>query len=167
MCNNYHVFRSSNAKRGRGVLTAIFHTYSAEVISTNSPLEQVDLLIVKMHIKNVPVLIINLYIPPSTPIEDYGALLDHLENCCDLSNYCIIAGDFNIPELYACLYDNRSPTNLYNAFVAFLTFNNLIQHNRVLNANGRILDAIVTSDAISSSIEHNIEPQVKEDSHHP
>ena len=107
----YQVFRSLNGRKGRGILTAVSHKYSAKLIQSDLPYPEIDLLIVKVSIGNVSLIVINLYFPPSTDTLIYESVFDYLEHSYELSNNCIIVGDFNVPELVNRLHNNQNPTN--------------------------------------------------------
>src|SRR5699024_2282850 len=70
-------------------------------------------------------------------------------------------------EFHDCSLGMRA-TNLFNLFAQFQVLNNLTQHNKVLNHNGRILDLILCSEKIGLSDIFRCDiPFVTEDNHHP
>ena len=96
----------------------------------------------------------------------YMELFEYLEQNFDFDPPVILAGDFNNTERTDCISGAKS-TYLYNTYARFINSNNITQHNNILNANGRILDLIITTNHISAEIRRHEEPLVIEDLHHP
>ena len=63
---NYSVHRSYNGRRGRGLATAVLIQYSSEMIVNKSPIDDIDLLIVRVKVKEQWLNFINIYFPPET-----------------------------------------------------------------------------------------------------
>lgn len=49
----------------------------------------------------------------------------------------------------------------------FMSFLDLIQHNTITNCNSRLLELVFTNISAHCNVEHNPEPTVREDTHHP
>ncbi|KAK9693740.1 hypothetical protein QE152_g34006 [Popillia japonica] len=76
----------------------------------------------------------------------------------------VIIGDFNLPHL-------TSESNVHNTkvstFTCFLNVLNIKQFNRIVNADNKLLDLILSNLNCSIAISRNNCPLVPEDSYHP
>ena len=96
--SNFNVYRSNGGRRGRGVMIAVKSNIESHNLEILSPVPDHDILAVKVNINCQTIVIINIYISPSSPKEHYELIFEYLEQQCDLSSNTVVLGDFNIPE---------------------------------------------------------------------
>ncbi|KAG5861385.1 hypothetical protein JTB14_014540 [Gonioctena quinquepunctata] len=108
-------------------------------VSVNVFNRKIDILGVEIFRKRTTsVIILVVYILPSISYDEYDELFEFFENFQE-NHKTIIIGDFNISELH----DPENPdqhSNLVSRLNAFLNYCDSTQHNKICNANNRILD---------------------------
>lgn len=169
--SEFNVYRADrnfllrDVTRGGGVLIGVHEKFvSAQVnLSVNAfpQLQYIDVVAVKVMLNVSYVYLINLYIPPNTPFEEFRGFFEALESLHFLyDSKLVVLGDFNIPE-YAC----NTRTAKTSALDNFSDFFGLTQNNFVFNQNNKLLDLVLTN--WSCLVERSLEPLVEEDVHHP
>lgn len=164
---NYQVFRCDRKHgRGGGTLIAVKDIHSVENMRCDTPLAQIELVCTKIYLKYKYITIVVLYIPPSLSANYYMQLFEYLDSNVDFAEPVLIAGDFNISELEACLSGNKT-TELFNIYNHFLSLNGLTQQNHIYNDNMRTLDLLLTNNNVDLVLTRETLPLVTEDKHHP
>lgn len=88
-----------------------------------------------------------VYFPPVSSGDAYKLFYSNTNQYPEiLTNNLIIIGDFNIPNLYPTETEQLSPTQ--QEFINFINLYNLGQLNNVINANGRILDFVLSNQTL-------------------
>lgn len=171
--NTYNVFRSNKHLKCRGVLVAVKTNYVVEEVSLMLPdlLTDLDIVVLNVYVGRLKLCLINVYIPPSSSTLLYELFFEFLEERFCVTQRTLILGDFNIPDLYDCLRYGDSGNYSYSAacniLVSFMNFNSLVQKNEVVNDRGRVLDVVLISEDLVSSVSRYSDPFVSEDAHHP
>lgn len=120
-------------------------------------------LIVRILIGKSWVIVAIIYLPPGRArrrmVNEFSTLMSKLRRAHPAEE-CIVVGDFNWP-MATWMYDEESPGHLTNTFTGnaelnkfckIYATNGLMQRNSFLNANGRILDLVLSSfDCVVSS----------------
>lgn len=104
---------------------------------------------------NHSVTICNVYIPPSSPHLYYTDLLDYLSSLMT-SDFIIITGDFNLPDIvWPILSGSSSVSNLFCDFVFDHNLSQLV--TSPTHCKGNILDLVFTNipDSISTPSVHS------------
>lgn len=177
--SSFHVFRcdrslkSSSHSRGGGVLIAVKNHLSAIQLSPSIDSIEHVFVVINLGGSN-KILITNVYIPPSSPIEVYenhcasvsSVLQDFMCDGCEV----IVCGDFNFPNVTWCNDEygatpNGLITQQVTCFSYCMAFFNLKQINGVANARGRYLDLIFSS--MLAEVSAVDAPLLECDSHHP
>ena len=166
--NQFNVFRCDRQySKGGGTLIAVNTTrISVQPLNLVSPVQQIDLVGVRVFLKKDGMLIITIYIPPGLPISCYEQMFEYLENTVDFSEPILIIGDFNIPELIECEIGTRT-TQMFNIYSHFLSLNDLKQRNKVCNSFSKLLDLVLSTDSLALEVWRHEYPLVDEDAHHP
>ncbi|KAG5894985.1 hypothetical protein JTB14_014871 [Gonioctena quinquepunctata] len=166
---NYSVYRKdrSYGSRGGGVLLAVDKDlFNSEEFPLTCSIEKIDILGVEIFRKRTTsVIILVVYIPPSISYDEYDELFEFFENFQE-NNKTIIIGDFNISELH----DPENPdqhSNLVSRLNAFLNYCDSTQHNKICNANNRILDLVIAPSDYALEVSRDENTPVPIDVHHP
>ena len=107
-----------------------------------------------------------VYIAPSCTILDREDLFSYIESLQYLyQKKFVILGDFNITYLNQYYVNNFKDQQIDQLLINFQDFYECTQHNRVLNANTRILDLVLTN--LISSVFSSVCGFVDSDTHHP
>jgi hypothetical protein len=149
------------------VLSAFRQVLRVHEFTINCPVNNIDIVACKLHLGSDGVVlnVVTIYIPPSSPVDNYNVILEYLEDSIDLKSRTILAGDFNIPD-YS---DPNIPSLLSKKGILsnFTNFHDLVQHNHILNGFDRLLDLVYASTVVKISVYRCDEPLVSEDVHHP
>lgn len=119
-----------------------------------------------MHFHIISILLVNVYIPPGSPLYLYEGAFECIEQLMTTSSAVLIAGDFNVPEFYDCWHKSGNATNIFSSVISFMNFSGIEQYNEVTNSSDRLLD-LVFSNVDSCTVSHLATPVVVEDAHHP
>ncbi|XP_063924694.1 uncharacterized protein LOC135138647 [Zophobas morio] len=165
--SNYQIYRVNSTGRGRGIIIAVKSEYQSRNMQLLSPVLNADLLGVKVMTASFTLYIIAVYITPAANVDIYHELFGYIESQCTLDKNVIIIGDFNIPQYVEHFIHNDNMSGSSLPLYDFISFNNLTQHNKILNRNNRLLDLVLSSSDISCQISSCDSPLVKEDNHHP
>lgn len=153
----YNVFRSDNLpnlsdkSRGGGALIAIKNCFNIikESVAYNTQLT--DAIFVHASIHDVKLLLCCVYIPPSSPINEYLMFYDFYSSITDTLDPTyrfLICGDFNLPK-YVTEYLSPSCSRNIAELLKFCNEYSLSQFNYITNVMGRILDLIVSSMSVN------------------
>jgi len=165
----FSIFRCRNRSdnlRGGGVLLAVKSKYSCSLINVDFKIPQIDLVAVKIQVDEISfIYVLLVYVAPSSTISDREDLFSYMESLQYLyQKKFIILGDFNITHLNQ-YYVNNFKDQQIELLLNFQGFYECTQQNRVLNANGRILDLVLTN--LGSSVFSDGCGFVGSDAHHP
>lgn len=185
--NRYNVYRRDrqdcllSKREGGGVLVAVMNKY--EVL--RKPKWEINCehlwLILKLRVGS-SVEIFNvcaLYLPPPLKVEALEYILDNItqviNNEAAPNSQTMILGDFNLPTIQwhtdknsVSLIPQPAAGSLNALFVDTLAFNEINQYNGVLNANGCILDLVLSTHSRNTiSVIENRVPLIDLDFLHP
>lgn len=167
---NYDVFRkdrdfdSVGRSTGGGVVTIADRdlcalSFDSVVIDS---VKLIDVNICKFYVGSCLLYLVNIYVPPDLPSDDYEMFFDTLTLDL-LDKKLLICGDFNCPKFYSQDAIDHKTNTLLN----FMHALDLKQHNEVLNCNGNLLDLIFSNVSYSILVSHDNNPLVPEDAYHP
>lgn len=169
----YRIFRSdrnsiaTGMHLGGGVLLAIrniFNCYELTLSSTIQNISLVDVVGAKIKTGTETLFVFCVYIPPQTPLSDFTTFFEEFGiYCMDFKNV-IMMGDFNVPGFGAS--SPKSGSRQVNQINNFLHFSGLDQYNSIPNANGVILDVVLTNLHSTCDVVRAA-PLLREDLHHP
>ncbi|KAJ8961473.1 hypothetical protein NQ318_014721 [Aromia moschata] len=158
-------FLSTGQCRGGGVLIAVKNKFEIVKLSLDSVVNvvpSIDIVGCKVNFINTILMVLTIYVPPSTSTSEYDTFLNALENISLTQANCniLICGDFNVNKF------NSDPNDPKVRLVHnFMGFYNICQYNEVVNSNGRLSDLVFGN--FNCSIGRDNVPLVKEDTHHP
>jgi hypothetical protein len=164
--HNYDVFLCNGGFRGRGVLVAVKSNYFSKNLNLSSPVDEIDLVGVKVYIDDTYLNVLAVYIPPATSASIYESLFDYLEKSVEIGVRTIISGDFNVPDFKAATVTSSVKGSTRSLF-DFIQYNSLSQTNSVANKNDRLLDLVLCSSDVKTTVRRHQYPLVEEDQHHP
>lgn len=152
--------------QGGGVLLGVSRGLLSEQIDLTDFISNIvpiiDILCCKIFIGSQSLYIFTLYIPPRVTVEDLEQFLEQFTTLFRLfESNVLILGDFNVPAYTDTNAINRKRTLL----VGFIEMFSMVQLNRVLNVNDRLLDLVLAN--FDCSVFKNDIPLVKEDVYHP
>lgn len=161
---------------GGGIIIAVrsvFHSCIFPIPNTDS----VDIICVKVRFGNKFLFIINMYIPPKSPLEIYNIAsnaINYVSDNCDPLDDILLAGDFNLPDLEWTLSDDETclmATNVSSPqevlFVDNVISCDLQQVSCIKNNISRQLDLIFVTNPSNCVVELCPIPMTKVDSYHP
>lgn len=177
---------------GGGVLIAVRSHIKSELV-TIPDVNEVEMVIVKLHLDQMNIFISCIYIPSGSPIATYqlyndtfAKVLNYLD--LDSNDELWVFGDFNLPNVEwiaqsDCSYPNDGMENLLNDGNVLIPCNlgdsvkaellhlllsaDLHQVNNVPNCDDRILDLIFTSNPCNVEVVESPCPMTKIDAYHP
>ena len=168
--NNFTVFRQDrnfqalNLSRGGGTLIAVSNILNCTPLDLSivcSEIPCIDITGVKILSLKHNIIIIVVYIPPSTNIRDFNKFFESLQSLDIMINSnLVLLGDFNVPNFSFGISDQFTFT-LSN----FSEFNNFVQYNNVWNSHQHILDLVFSNVNCHVNLAHF--GLVNLDSHHP
>ena len=153
-------------KRGGGVLLAMstdIQYKEVDLSPVNDIVESIDAVGIHVNNGNKSILIILVYIPPTTYHQTIQLFFERLQICTDISSNTILIGDFNIHGFD----DNKPRDRKYETLSNFFIENNFKQMNKIVNSNGGILDLIAVNGDIKVAIHKETMPILQEDQYHP
>ena len=169
--NRYSVFRCNRnldgmgVSRGGGAILAVnnkFRAVQVDFQAIRNNVMEVDIVGCKVSINFLTVLVIVIYIPPKTTLQDRATFFEYLESLRILhGNNLLIVGDFNLPNRHDTT-DKDTVIEMFNNFINLLS---LQQLNYIDNAYGNRLDLVLSNKKCVVSKEHI--PLVKKDDYHP
>lgn len=169
--NCYAVFRCDRRTdlvgraTGGGVLLAVRSTIGAITLDMSHILNLfslIDIVGVKCIFNNCFVMhIFVIYVPPDISIECLGDFFECFEQFIINCKNIVILGDFNITHFSNPNIDDGYKRYLLN----FMDFSSLCQCNNVLNQNNRLLDLVLSHNALK--VTKVTSPLLTEDIHHP
>lgn len=184
--SRYTIFRrdrsssSSTKTEGGGVLVAILKKHlPVRKLKWESTGEDLWIVVkVKKGNSTVPLCICTLYNPPPVTYSSLDSMVTNLteviQHKIPKNSLLLLVGDFNLPNLHWQFDSNLKsllPYGTSNQTDSLLTdalaFNSLHQLNKICNANGRLLDLIITNTTESFTASRCPTPLVNEDIHHP
>lgn len=165
----------SSKSEGGGVMIAV----SRDIVSARVHNWETDLedLWVTLKIKNgnstTSFAICAVYLPPPAKLETQQQFLNNADLVLSHVDNAIVLGDFNLNFINWTPRANCSymmPSN-YNktlgySLIDFMSLNNLYQFNNILNADGKMLDLVLTNSESSFVTKPN-SSLCKIDPHHP
>ncbi|XP_075162973.1 uncharacterized protein LOC142235596 [Haematobia irritans] len=180
LCSKYRIYRRdreiNEKKSGGGVLVAV----SAEIPSEQIQIQDItgiEIVIVKVLLKNMSLLISCSYIPPSSNDEIYSqhvsAISSASQSLLSSSDTLIVLGDFNLPYV-SWLHSSESESlipvisnSISNNFLHSLLNLGLFQINDIFNSHGRLLDLVFVNRTFNISLESCHALTQPEDRYHP
>lgn len=157
--DRYSIFRrdrnlqATHKKDGGGILVAINKKFSAaryfEFEDNNT-----EQIYITLPISNSKTIILSAtYIPPKTHQNTYILHFNTLKSLYTKfpSHHFIIVGDYNIPDLRWSLHSTENHilpvavSNLHKELESTIMYMQLKQYNIIYNANGRLLDLMLTN----------------------
>ena len=176
---NYLVFRNdrnleaTGKTRGGGVLIAVYSDFKATKLDFPYHSTEHEEIWVKLVIDSIDYVFCVTYFPPQYNVTEYEMHADNIEyfsNKYDNSHIYIV-GDYNLPKLNffedeAYNYSQTQCCPANECICNVTSYCNLIQANKVPNANNVFLDLIFTNNYNTTV---NIAPDtlVNCDNHHP
>lgn len=159
----YRCDRSSVDKiRGGGVLIAVCKRFLSFDLNPGYTNNSFEIKCVKVLACAKSIVIISVYIPPSSDVRTYEECFSYIESFALYSDQItILVGDFNIPQF--C--NNNCNSNVVQLTFEFMSYMQLIQYNTIRNVSDVVLDLVLSS--IECTVTKSINPLVSEDVHHP
>lgn len=158
--DEYTVYRcdrdpAAGKTKGGGCLIAVRNKFqSVRVFDTVTANEEVW---IKVTLHDSVLYMCSVYFPPNTPFNNYQIFYDSYEPNFAMKNpNIIIFGDFNLES---------ASNNVRINHQHFSLLHNLKQLNEVMNQHNRVLDLILTNQAMT--VVRSGDPLVPEDMHHP
>ena len=127
----------------------------------------VELICVKLKLETESFYILGFYLATNNNAETYTKFFSLIESLqFTLNSDIFIVGDLNIIDLNNYYLDGRCNA-VIRSFFNFQALINLNQHNRIVNANNRILDVVLATQNLEVQITEADEPPlVTVDLHH-
>ncbi|XP_075163191.1 uncharacterized protein LOC142235818 [Haematobia irritans] len=180
LCSKYRIYRRdreiNEKKSGGGVLVAVSAEIPSEQIQIHD-ITGIEIVIVKVLLKNMSLLISCSYIPPSSNDEIYSqhvpAISSASQSLLSSSDTLIVLGDFNLPYV-SWLHTSESESlipvisnSISNNFLHSLLNLGLFQINDIFNSHGRLLDLVFVNRTFNISLESCHALTQPEDRYHP
>ena len=154
-------------KREGGVILATKSKLNVVEINLEHQIVGVELICVKLKLETKSFYILGFYLATNNNAETYTNFFSLIESLqFTLNSDIFIVGDLNIIDLNNYYLDGRCNA-VIRSFLNFQALINLNQHNRIVNANNRILDVVLATKNLEVQITKADEPQVAVDLHHP
>lgn len=129
---------------------------------------------VQVIVDNMKIFLCCVYIPP----VDINATVKFVSKLCNIknrleNNVVLLIGDFNCSTVtWVCNdFDNSLyPINVeykYEKLIDAFSFLELMQFNKIVNSNNKILDLILSNTFRINNVKRSDSPLVREDDHHP
>ena len=150
--HNYSIIRKYRQSRGGGVMFAIKHSKSYQVMPT--PLD-LELLTISIG-SPTPIIYCLVYIPPNSSDEYIQKYFNYVTSLNDMTQNLVLLGDFNFTDINWDSLDGSAPPSIRFCDIIFdLNLTQLI--NQPTHIAGNILDLILTSspDSIFNLHIHN------------
>lgn len=183
---NYVIYRNdrnaqnSSKSIGGGVLIAVAKRLHSSSLYSICPSNELIWVSINVNINHVSVNLhlCAIYLPPPVSPNSLELMVNDLNNIMNESQVkeVILVGDFNLPSIVWVAGDNTDRytpaiyndvnSNLGHTLVDFMSFNSLTQFNLVHNANGKILDLIL-SNISTLKVMQESQALTKVDTHHP
>lgn len=164
-------FDLTGATRGGGVLISVnslFHTSLLDLDFILALIPSINLVGIKLIISRVTYYIINVYIPPNSPLDVYDSLFEaicSLQYLLNGDSNVLILGDFNIPDYIKLIQLGSNNSKLLCSLTNFMNYLGFVQCNKILNVSNRVLDLVICRSDISVQESHS--PLVSVDLYHP
>lgn len=157
-CPGYHLFREdrdnnlTGKSRGGGVMCGVASRLTAMRINLDSQRSKYDEIWIRITVPEGKILVCTVYFPPLSPAEDYQRHCENIERLCDAypNDKFIIAGDYNLPN-FKVLKDSdqnlfvNNVNTINRTLIETMSLVGLEQVNHITNANGVLLDLILTN----------------------
>ena len=112
----------------------------------------VELICVKLKLETKSFYILGFYLATNNNAETYTKFFSLIESLqFTLNSDIFIVGDLNIIDLNNYYLDGRCNA-VIRSFLNFQALINLNQHNRIVNANNRILDVVLATQNLGVEI---------------
>lgn len=182
--DSYFVFRcdrssqNSSKRHGGGVIVAIKCDFQCNIINF-IVCDTLEIVIVKMFVKQIAIYIICVYIPSNSLSSVYDTFINAISTFFNNiaigdRDMVLILGDFNVPSC-AWVPDSDGNNNILvpvgnhvtaNFFNSILS-NGMFQVNSILNFMNRLLDLVFINNPDCTTIIKNPLPLVKIDKFYP
>jgi len=129
-------------------------------LNTEDLSREVNIVASRVYFRNVPFIVILLYMSPSCSVKDYERVFELIENCDILNSNIVVLGDFNIPNFVHGRGDRKC-----ELACGFMNVLSLGQFNFVTNSYHRCLDLVFCN--FNCNVDRDECPMMGEDRHHP
>ena len=136
MFSDFVLYCNDQESQGGGVFIAVHNSIPSSLVSAPPDLEIVSIILSSF-------VLFTVYIPPNCSEDYFFSVIDYLSELVNSNNKCIIAGDFNLPDI--CWSSLISTNHLSLHFCDFVFDYNLSQHVSVLtHIHGNTLDLVIS-----------------------